>query len=262
MPELAASPDSIIGRVLEHKIVELGRRPKDEELIKLVTSYDGRIVGQGAECVVLEHPYDESKVSAFSLSGVLAIDYGGMNPKVAKEVFYLQRIFSTLFPHNFPHFYAAFGRHEDQPAGTIREKVQGESVLEIPLKGEDFESSGRVRFPWKFVEEAIREMVLAAVSLDTSNTRDNENLMLGKDGGVYYLDTIKVSGNFPWDLKRVQAFLDRNDHDGKPLYSPLDKTIVLKSVDRLFGLGIIDIYNDISPVANESGVKMAATSGS
>lgn len=58
---------------------------------------------------------------------LVAMSYWGLTPTQAKVQYYLQSIYSTIFPHNFPHFYAAFGLEEEQPfavAGTVRERIR------------------------------------------------------------------------------------------------------------------------------------------
>lgn len=63
-----------------------------------------KVIGSGAESVVVSLKGNNKEVVAYN--------YNGLDPVLAKVIFYQQRTYSTLFPHNFPHFHAAFGSSE------------------------------------------------------------------------------------------------------------------------------------------------------
>lgn len=83
-------------------VKESGNFLSPDELEKLMKQkYQDKVIGEGAECIVVPIEGEEKKVAAYT--------YRELPPYKAKKIFYLQRVFSTLFPHNFPHFFASLG---------------------------------------------------------------------------------------------------------------------------------------------------------
>jgi len=84
------------------------------EIESIVRNEDMDVIGRGAECVVVEPKnYLQNKSPLFGMRAtrrdiVIAIDYKKIEViDEAKKIFYVQRILSTLFPHNFPKFYTS-----------------------------------------------------------------------------------------------------------------------------------------------------------
>lgn len=191
------------------------------EVLNLVTRHNLRdkYLGSGAECVVVgidkESPQGEELAAAFT--------YVDMPPLVMKRVFYAQRIMSTLFPHNFPHFYAAFGKHPQQEnskniTGTIRRKV-----ITNPVKYDEQRSDktlSRGKYPFSKVNALIEQQALP-IHLDESDV----NYGVGPNGSLVYLDNI-VAGN-EWDVDGLMRYMEESGH------SKRDRQIVAKSIERL-----------------------------
>jgi hypothetical protein len=103
----------------------------DSEIESIVRSEDMNVIGRGAECVVIEPKNHLQRKSL--LFGrhplrkdlVVAIDYKKIEDlDEAKKIFYVQRILSTLFPHNFPKFYTSYGGGiNGEKSGTIRQRI-------------------------------------------------------------------------------------------------------------------------------------------
>lgn len=188
---------------------------------------DQEIIGSGAECVVVPGK-DHSK------DVVLAYTYFDMNPLRAKEIFYSQRIFSTLFPHNFPHFYAAFGRHPEvkkaeeatNPSGTIRQRIyqEGQEINEI-------------KFPFERVKEICHEIGLPIFAEDSP-----QNMKIGDDGGEYYLDVLRHLD--PAAINEDRLFECMQEQG----YSEIDMHAVRISIGRLK-----EVYIQAAKQREESG---------
>lgn len=214
-----------------------------EEIEDLVGKYNRELVGKGVECVVISHRNQPEKV--------VAISYKGLQPEVAKEIFYLQRIFSTLFPHNFPHFYASFGEYQTgvsegrKISGTVRERVS--------------RTKREIKYPFSRVLGFCQECLIP-VDFDVKGASSRLNLLVGRGGGEYYTDTIKETSNlYPsskrpgWHLAEVMEYMDEAKSDkGEPLYSRRDKRIVRGSIERLAELDLIKLVEPSEPKSEES----------
>ena len=197
----------------------------------LKQKYKDKIIGSGAECVVTPIEGKEQKVAAYA--------YQELSPYKAKKIFYLQRIFSTLFPHNFPHFFASLGslqkEDEQRLTGTIREKISGRRKTSFDYKFEGkewditlldrarmlFKRNPKNRYPFKKVETECLKLGLFSPIGHSSG-----NFVLGTDGGEYYVDTLKhlIGGTKIDKIKKYMV-----DHD----YSDQDIRLVEKSFERL-----------------------------
>ena len=96
---------------------------REREKLEKVLKKEGKaILGSGAECVVIDEGNER----------VLAIKHSTtLDPIGAKKEFYVHKILSTLFPHNFAKMYASFIKGEDNISsisGTIREKIENKTV--------------------------------------------------------------------------------------------------------------------------------------
>lgn len=197
------------------------------EIVALLEKkYTERIIGDGAECIVVPIEGEDEKVAAYSVFKY----HIEMSPAEAKKIFYLQRIFSTLFPHNFPHFYASFGKTvEDKKrlTGTIRQKIKGvkKTSLGYKFKGKDREITPSIRYPIQKVYEELAKMGINHLAMDTADA----NYMLGADGGEYYVDTLRFvpQGIKNPNAEKVTQYMKEHN------YSDGDIEIVKKSIERL-----------------------------
>lgn len=181
----------------------------------LVKKYNQEFIGSGEEVVVvgLEGSTEPHKVVAFN--------YKDVSPEKAKEIFYLHRLFSTLFPHNFPHFYASSGRNlnlsedpsslSESISGTIRQKIEKDKL------------NSEVRYPFKKVDIFCHELGIL-VLWDINQ----ENFIVGVDGGQYYVDTLEHPMIREWDnIDNIVQYMEKNK------YTPQEIEIVELSFKRL-----------------------------
>ena len=226
MPKIFDHP---IKREIQDKL-KAGESGKD--MIRgLIEKYNADIVGQGRESIVALFDNREKEVVAFN--------YKGLSPLEAKRIFYLQRIFSTLFPHNFPHFYASFGKQ----AGNTRHDISGNLRQRIePSEHKNFkfiEKDGRlikvVGVKNKRVERLIKypigkvEQICSELGISFCPDANPNNYIIAPDGGEYYVDTIlfKHYRDSNWNLNKIKDYMDIGN------YSKRDKYIVMQSIDRL-----------------------------
>ena len=218
MPELGPKNFSLAKNIRRYK----DRYPQVEEIEALVDKYDQEYVGHGGESVVVAVPGEEGTKK------VVAFNYEDVTPEKAKKIFYSHRIFSTLFPHNFPHFYASSSGQLQFPnskniSGTIRERIT-KSRLHTPKKVVKF-LTGTVftKYPFSEVKRVCRELGIK-YSIDGSYS---ENFLIGVDGGEYYVDNILCWMVGQWDMELITQYMKENK------YSPIDIKIVQLSVERL-----------------------------
>ena len=144
---------------------------------------------------------------------VIAINYHNIRPEDQKKIFYNQRVFSTIFPHNFPKFYSAFvgNIQQERLGGTIRQRI--------------WETSGKppkIIYPFSKVEAVLKNV---GSEVDFETTADN--LLIGADGGEYFVDTIR-----PDDVKKLNPegllrYMSANN------YPDLDQHLVSQAAKRI-----------------------------
>lgn len=179
-------------------------------------------VGSGNESVVIVNPNNDSEV--------IAVPLGTLSPEEAKAQFYLQRALSTLFPYNFPHFsfarggYGVFSGNPENKvlAGTIRSRVE--------------ELDAKPIYPFRdTVIPPCRQMGIPIERADI----DSFNLMIGKDGGEYYVDNL---GMLSYSMKEIDPYggiwgIRRiATHMSAAGYSQNSQQIVISSIQRAFQL--------------------------
>lgn len=174
-------------------------------------------MGSGAECAVVAMRNGEFK-------NVVALRYHDISePKKAKETYYLHRIFSTLFPHNFPHFKASFAGNDDGLLpGTVRQRI-------------DTNYKNGVKYPFSHVRDFMQ-----TYEVDDLVMMDSQpiNLDVGIDGGQYYMDTIHAR-NGSWKKEDFTNYMTHNKNQNGENYTEKDIQTVSRSIDRLSQLGII-----------------------
>lgn len=101
---------------LPYYISSDGKSYSAGEAFEILKKSDAKFLGDGFECLVVTFPNLPDK----------AIAYSFWNPSEnfdatrAKTTFYVHRIFSTLFPHNFPKIHAALVKMETR----IKEQLE------------------------------------------------------------------------------------------------------------------------------------------
>lgn len=200
------------------------------KILEIAQGNNEEFIGNGHESIVIQYKGKPTKV--------IALDYYGMSPERAKSDFYFQRIMSTLFPHNFPHFYAAFSGPELKEgghiAGTIRERILPPKPTFRRRLMEKLRISD-IKYPFTDVEQECFEM---GINTGIFNELVPHNFMTGTDGGQYFIDNLEpymhtinwkdpLTGRPNWDKDRILGYMK----DKK--YSQVDISIVSSSLDRL-----------------------------
>lgn len=169
----------------------------------IVLDHNEEFIGRGAECVVIGN----------STEKVTALDYSEIqDPLISRKLFYWQRIYSILFPHNFPKFYLSFG---GEISGTVREKIiSDDSNVEYPFK-RVVAICSQNHFPLRF---------------DTATPKN----FIVSNSGEYYIDRIILpqtqvgKANNKWNMEEVTRYMNANN-----VYSPDDIKMVELSIKRL-----------------------------
>ena len=191
----------------------------------IVESQDLDFLGAGGEVVVIQN-------SELSSEFVQAINYENLTPEKAKEIFYLQRIFSTLFPDHFPRFKTVYGTNShsrDFTSGSIRRKVTQEtrSALDKTLSLNDVVSQSEK------IGINLNDMLDWA-----PGSKGNIIVGISQSGeslSEYYADTIAVPRNTTWDLQKLYNYLvqSKDVNNTRPRYTDIDKKIIINSIKRL-----------------------------
>lgn len=235
MPELIERHEANIVKTIRHEVLTKGIRLREWEVARLVENYDGDLIScSGAECVIVGVRGQPKKI--------LAIPYWELKPERAREIFFLQRIFSTLFPHNFPHFYAVFWEHPQMVGkaslqGTIRERIIGQILDHPQIATARLHPGSRIEHPFQKVLKFCNDFSIP-VWFDSYHL----NYLLAEDGGVYYLDTVKTETKGKWNLSGIMEYIEMEEdrfYSLKPVYDNLDKRVVRRSIERLVELGLI-----------------------
>jgi len=173
---------------------------------EIVEKNNESLIGYGGECVVIDKKGNPDLVIAFEYKGI-------KSPEEQKIQFYWMRIYSTLFPHNFPRFYSAWSNNENN-SGTIRQKI-------VSSEGEN-----TVKYPFSDVWKKCQENNLP-LSIDNTHS---SNFIVGEDGGEYYVDQISlISLRYPNVFNRSDfyRFVKNNN------YSESDAQTILRCGDRI-----------------------------
>ncbi len=216
MPELGLPKREFTKRIHEYNFLTT------DEARELLTNYNEKYVGKGAECVVIENKKNPETVLAFT--------YRTLSPEIAKRIFYTQRIFSTLFPKNFPRFFAAFGSlsGKSHPTGTVREKIAGDVSHYEP------EAQGSVH-PFSDVKDFVRAIGLPQYIFDFGG----DNMMYTEEREQYYIDVIQVLSPITSIQKlRIINFMS------EMRYSESEKRDVEISIERLNQLLTEEMYQN------------------
>lgn len=247
MPEIPSARIREMGiEVIEFYInPPAGRWLDNSKAIELAEKYGFEFIGGGAECIVVKEP---SNLSSRSISMrekikkwffgnkdeeyikpelVVAVGYGFYKePKVAKKEFYLHRLISTLFPHNFPKFVSSFGTTDKKaPHVTFREFVSSKDSR--IRRGTSYRTLDKKSVhPIQKAFDFFKEFDLS-IEFDISGF----NYCLGQDGGTYYMDTVVSNmGKNAIPTQTIERVIEWMK-DKK--YSERDIVIVKKSFERI-----------------------------
>lgn len=131
---------------------------------------------------------------------VFAVHRNHRFPLEAKIDYYLQNIYSAVWPYNFPRAFFSSGSPSylgDEPAGNINQIIKGEASRRVGahriISGflETAETDQDVKYPFSKVVSDC-EYWNIPLYID----RVLQNFVLGEDGGEYYLDAIQSIGTF------------------------------------------------------------------
>ncbi|HJY98413.1 MAG TPA: hypothetical protein VJ227_01725 [Patescibacteria group bacterium] len=206
--------------ILNHKEIKFGKKVYyhrrtyfSKEMEHLATRAGKEYIGDGYECVVIGREGQERSVVAFKFPETW--------PEKAQPVFYLHKILSTLFPHNFPSFHTVFyeSPKDRMPAGSIRQRINGPNKDTL----DDSEFEKLVKFKFSGIRSELKKMGLS-VSLDESIW----NFAIGPDGGEYFLDSARLQKNYPLNIRSVVKYMQECKR-----YSPSDIRVVSRSITRL-----------------------------
>lgn len=211
-------------------VTDAGEFP-NPETAHFTSQHDPRRIGDGRESVVIDIGQYPPKVVAFSRFG--------LSPEQAKATFYLQNIFVSLFPHNFPHFYAVFGNPDGNQGltGSIRKKIEPHEQSPLLLKQLlKLPTPHQINYPFYRVLN-ISEKYRLPVSFDLAYC----NFITGRDGGEYYVDTIGLTCS-GWNINNLWSFLDSDELSVNTVQERKRvKQIVAHSLQRLNCLDIVDL---------------------
>ena len=173
---------------------ELIQRAKSERFplqgIPSLARRSGEVeISHGGENAVLGYPGKSDRV--------IAISYDHLTPEDAKRWYYLQNFYSTVFPYNFPRFYAALSGY----SCNGKESIPGTIRTLIHLAGPEVQ----VKFPFCDVIKTCKELDIP-LSYDPHPT----NFLRAQDGGEYYVDRVYYKGG-PWNLTAIERYLKAND---------------------------------------------------
>lgn len=202
MPKLGMPRNDFI-REIRNLVAEKCCNLWPADIAEIAKLTNQNVINSGEECVVVPGIDNTSEVIAYT--------YFNLNPLRAKELFYSQRIYSTLFPNNFPNFYSASGAsltNRDLPSGTIRQKIESSK-------------EARVIFPFNKVID-----ICAAIGLPLLVEIGGDNMMISSNGGEYYVDT--TTQLYPGLINEQKLFEYMNQY-----YIETDIRIVKSCIFRL-----------------------------
>lgn len=254
MPELLNPPSRKAHQSIEAGLKRIPEGPNKGaryldpgQIEKIVEENDLAYISEGSECIVVS-PQKRTWKSLWRKPEVdqrlvLAFDYKMnekrlIDPKEAKTLFYTQRLMSTLFPHNFPHFYSAWGAYDPkQVSGTIRERKIPKKPPLIERVRSYFSKSGesstlqKIDYPLSKVHQVLKELGWDFIYIDSTAS---ENRIVGQDGGEYFVDKTRIFlkageqlDSNRWNMDKLTEYLRKNQ------FSQTDQHIIIGSISRI-----------------------------
>lgn len=213
MPELPYRNTPFIDRVKSERAEKLRtenvRHVKSSRLRELSDEFHERILGGGEECFVMPKKGNETKV--------VAANYEEIERRRGLRLFYVHKIFSILFPHNFPQVYAVFF---GENSGTVRQFVQG--VKRQTVAEDD------IRYSLRHASELWERLFGEKIALDPNTA----NILLTEAWEQFYVDRMLLTYTF-WTLERKAILLK---HMQGSTYSQDEIDSVMQAVNRFDAL--------------------------
>jgi len=193
--------------------------PFSDQIQVLADAHNEKYIGDGAEVVVVGYRDEPNS------DKLVAFNYKDVEAKKAKIIFYLHRFFSTLFPHNFPHFYKSAGKNPNDSSNVKPEENDVSGTIRQEIKKREPSASESKYVPFSFQ----RVLFICNTLLGIHLKYDEElvNFIVGADGGEYYVDTLDNINFKNWDEDVIVQYMEEND------YSSQDIGIVKRSLERL-----------------------------
>ena len=182
--------------------------PNSNNYDKIAEDFGIKKLGLGNECFVVDDPESKEKV--------IAINHRNLSPEDAKDVYYSAKIWSTLFPHNFPKIYSASAdTQSDEFNGTVREKIHGKTLYEQNydyarmmdpdikekmglvsivknIKNYILNKKTETQFPFSSALSEMKILSAKPYNLPFFIDINGKNFIKNDDGDEYYVDTIKM----------------------------------------------------------------------
>jgi hypothetical protein len=228
MPEgLDSSPELVETIKQDHKVsrrVNLSNEGSERKLSDIIQRFpETEYIGKGGECVVVGKPSDLEKVIAFNFDRV--------DPIRAGQIYHYQRILSTLFPHNFPRFFASTSGDQ---AKTVRQRI---------ISGEN----NSILFPIENVLK-ICQAIGIPVQLDEQvlPSGSKANFIVGNDGGEYYVDLLQFNPRSmsEWNEENLLKYMNGSDNSGQPRTDIQGQQDIIRSLRRLHELAIVQLARE------------------
>ena len=219
--------------------------PNVDKFKEIAEDFDIKVLGAGTECLVVDDPDSNEKA--------IAINYKDLSPEDAKDIYYSSKIWSTLFPHNFPKIYAAIAKTENGAFnGTVREKIDGKTLHDQnyslrQMMESNFEEKVSLSSLMKNIKnyllnikvetkypfaDALKEMEFLSKSpynLPFFIDGNTKNFIKTDNGDEYYVDTMRM-GSRLLDNVNISAVENYMREKG---YNESDLTKVVGSIKRL-----------------------------
>lgn len=219
-----------------------------EKLKEIAGSHHLHKLGSGSEFAVFALEGDSYAIAVSHNLELMTREA----PFIAKKRYYVQKVLSTLFPHNFPRVYTSFGAHPDPKiksiSGSIRQRIEGKTPHTPTLSGglvRVFENvitflkviarrQPAVRFPFKKVEDALEKM-----SMGSSFDKSSYNFILGDDGGEYYIDSpYSFPAMYPatvmWNRNKIIDYMEENGYVKGDITKVTNTLNRMESLDKEF----------------------------
>jgi hypothetical protein len=256
MPEINPFKDTkFIKEISKEKEKEnLFRNPEGFE--KISEKFGIKKLGSGNECFVVDDPESKEKV--------IAISFNNLSPEEAKDVYYSSKIWSTLFPHNFPKIYSVSAETDDNKFnGSIRQKIHGKTLADQNynyarmmnadiqekrnlssaiknIKNYLLNKNTETQYPFANTLQEMKILSNPPYNLPFFIDINGKNFIKNDDGDEYYVDTIKMGEQ----IKQMNTEINTEsvmEHMREKGYDESDIAKVTGSIKRL---NAIFITND------------------
>ncbi len=210
----------------------LFRNPEGFE--KIAENFGIRKLGSGNECFVVDDPESKEKV--------IAISFNNLSPEEAKDVYYSAKIWSTLFPHNFPKIYSASAEADNNKFnGSVRQKIHGKTLddqnynyarmMNADIKEKISLSSvikniknylmnknTETQYPFANTLQEMKLLSRTPYNLSFFIDINGGNFIKNDDGDEYYVDTIKMGEgirhmNAEINTKAIMEYMKEKGYD-------------------------------------------------